>query len=216
MTMLPRVVGLLPTYNRPEMAHRAAHLFLEQDYSGPMSLLVFDDGERQSEFCASCMGNIELVRHSRMNLPSKRNAMMKRVRDTSALYFLWDDDDYHGQRRVSRQVDVLAHHQACILRPTLYYNSISKELKTSRWISDGTVGYTWDFWVRRGRFDENVDPGSGFRFVNDPSLVSIPGELDYMVVVHAGQRHTPPAFGAPDFSDAPVDSSWAEDRLRLR
>jgi glycosyltransferase involved in cell wall biosynthesis len=213
--MLPRAVGLLPTYNRPKMAHRAAHLWLEQDYAGQKTLLVFDDGEEPATFCASCTAHVEVVHHARRNLPHKRNAMMELVGDEDAIYFLWDDDDYHGPRRVSRQVSALAGGAAaCIMRPTLYYNSITGEVATSSWISDGTVAFTWAFWSRR-RFDENTDPGSGFRFVNNAGAVEIPGELDYCVVVHAGQRHTPPAFGLPDFTDAPVSAEWAMCRLAL-
>jgi len=213
--VLPRVVGLLPTYNRPEMAHRAAHLFLEQDYTGPMTLLVFDDGEHPAEFCAGCEPQIKVVHHARITLPRKRNAMMELVGDEAAIYFLWDDDDYHGPRRVSRQIAGMGSSLACILRPTLYYNAITGEVKTSSWISDGTVAFTWNFWKRR-QFDERIDPGSGFRFVRHHEVIEIPGELDYVVVVHEGQRHTPPAFGLPDFTDAPVDAAWADSRLRLR
>lgn len=213
--MPPRVVALLPTYNRPEMAHRSVHLFLEQDYGGPSHLLAFDDGERPVETCELCRAQVELVRRPRTNLPAKRNAMMEHVGDREAFYFMWDDDDYHGPQRVSRQVDVLVYHPACLLRPTLYYNQITNDLRTSRWISDATVAFTWAYWDRV-RFDERVDPGSGYRFVNRPEVVAIPGELDYMVVVHAGQRHSPPAFGPPDFYEAPVPASWAEERLVLR
>jgi len=211
-----RAVGLLPTYNRPAMAHRAAHLWLEQDYAGPKTLVVFDDGEQSATFCASCASQISIVHHARMNLPRKRNSMIDYVGDEDAVYLLWDDDDYHGPARVRRQVQALADHGACILRPTLYYNEISGEIATSSWLSDGTAAFTWDFWRRRGQFDVRVDPGSGFRFLQGTRAVELPGELDYMVVVHAGQRHTPPAFGPPDFTDAPVDASWAEARLRLR
>lgn len=214
---LPRVVGLMPTYNRPAMAHRAAHLWLEQDYAGPMTLLVFDDGETPAEFCSSCIPRIEVVHHARRTLPRKRNAMMELVGDEDAIYFLWDDDDYHGPGRVSRQVETLTTSRApaCIMRPTLYYNSINGDLKSSNWTSDATVAFTWDFWNRH-RFNEYVDPGSGIIFVRHHGVVVIPGELDYCVVVHAGQRHSPPAFGPPDFADAPVDVAWIASRLNFR
>jgi glycosyltransferase involved in cell wall biosynthesis len=214
---LPRAIGIMPTYNRPEMAHRAIHLFLEQDYAGDKTLVVFDDGERSVLMCQECIHSRSVVvcSHARMCLPAKRNAMMEYVGDEGAVYFLWDDDDYHGPGRVRRQVAALqGNAQACLLRPTLYFNSISGELATSSWVSDGTVAYTWSFWSTR-RFDEYTDPGSGRKFVTRPAVVEIPGELDYMVVVHPGQRHTPPAFGLPYFTEALVDSSWAADHLRL-
>lgn len=211
-----RAVALMPTYNRPAMAHRAAHLFLEQDYDGPKTLLVFDDGDEPAAFCVSCSRHVELVHHARRNLPHKRNAMMELVGDEDAVYLLWDDDDYHGPGRVRRQVEALELSPACILRPTLYYNSITRELARSSWVSDGTVAFTWGFWQSRGRFDERIDPGSGRRFVSSPLVSEIDGELDYCVVVHEGQRHTPPAFGEPDFIETTLPSTWAIERLRLR
>jgi hypothetical protein len=212
---LPRVIGLMPTYNRPEMAHRAAHLWLEQDYAGPMSLLVFDDGEHPAAFCATCSPRVRVVNHAKVNLPTKRNAMMEFIGDESALYFLWDDDDYHGPHRVRRQVAALAKSPACILRPTLYFNAISGELRTSTWVSDGTAAYTWAFWVER-RFHEQTDPGSGLVFIKRIGVAEIHGELDYVVVVHAGQRHAPPAFGPPEFTEAPSSAEFVSELLRLR
>lgn len=202
------------------MAHRAVHLFLEQDYAGPRHLVAFDDGEQQLVTCATCEGHVEVVRHERVNLPTKRNRMMAHVRDLDAIYFMWDDDDYHGPGRVRRQVEALRDSEACILRPTLYYNQIAGDVRVCSWVSDATVAYRWSFWERRP-FDEHTDPGSGYRFVcmsmdNPPKLVELHGELDYVTVVHAGQRHSPPAFGPPHFTEAPVDAAWVEDRLRLR
>lgn len=205
----------MATRNRSAMAHRAAHNFIDQDYAGQRHLLVFDDGEEPFVSCEECAPNIELMTTSPMRLPTKRNEMMRHVGDRDAFYVQWDDDDYHGPTRISRQVDVIVHHEGCLLRPTLYYNSITDEIRTSRWKSDATMAFRWEFWERRP-FLDSVDPGSGSHFIaNRPTLVEIDAELDYMVVVHAGQRHTPPAFGLPDFYEAPVSAAWARERLRL-
>ena len=212
----PCAVGIMPTLNRPQMAHRAAHLFLEQIYDGPRRLVVFDDGEGGVETCGSCAGRFELQVVPKCSLPKKRNDMMEYVADQSAIYFLWDDDDYHGPDRLRRQVPMVMNHPACIMRPTLYYNSVTDDLRVSNWISDATVAYTWSFWRKRGGFDERIDPGSGLRFVSAREVEQIPGAFDYITVVHRGQRHTLPAFGPPDFIDAPVPSTWAQQRLRLR
>jgi glycosyltransferase involved in cell wall biosynthesis len=221
MTRLPRVVGIMPTYNRPGMAHRAVHLFLEQDYEGDGLLLVYDDGERKFEPCSTCRSKIDLVQHDKLELPVKRNRMIERDSDPHAIYVNWDDDDYHGPGRVRRQVEAITSAppwmQACILRPTLYYNSLSGELATSNWLSDGTIAHTFDFW-RLGAYTPGIDPGCGRRFVQPrmKEIVTIDGDLDYCVVVHADQRHTPPAFGPPDFTAAPVGVEWITERLRLR
>lgn len=213
MKVWPRAVAIMPTKDRPEMAHRAVHMFLEQDYPGEKHLLVFDDGAVPMQKCGECHDRFEYVRCDLMNLPKKRNAMMAHVNDPQAVYFLWDDDDYHGPYRMVTQVPAVEWHGAVLLRPTLYFNSITDDLRMSRWISDGTVAYAWEFWSRR-RFNEKTDPGSGHLFVTHPRLVEqIPGDTHYMVVVHAGQRHTPPAFSPPDFTEAPLPASWARERL---
>ncbi len=218
---LPRAVGLMPTRNRPQMAHRAVHLFLEQVYEGEKHLVVFDDGDVGIETCPSCTGRFELVVRPRDTLlPRKRNAMMSHVDDQEAVYFLWDDDDYHGPDRIQRQVPIVINHPICIMRPTLYYSSITEELVVSRWLSDATAAFTWEYWRRVGGFNERVDPGSGRAFCTPPRafglVAEIQGLFDYMAVVHSGQRHTPPAFGEPDFTACPLPSSWAKQRLRLR
>lgn len=212
----PLAVGLMPTFNRPAMAHRAMHMFLGQDYRGPTRLVVFDDGDLPALTCGVCADHVEIVRCFRVNLPTKRNMMMQHVGDTSAIYFMWDDDDFHGPRRLSRQIAALEEgYGGCLMRPTLYYNEITEDLRMSSWISDATIAYRWSFWQKR-RFFEGVDPGSGRLFVsNRHDLVEQHGELNYCTVVHAGQRHTPPAFGEPDFTHAPVSPEWIKERLRM-
>ena len=218
--MLPRVVGLMPTFNRPEMAHRAAHFFLAQDYPGQHDLIVYDDGNQKFEPCAECAPQLRLVRHAWLKLPAKRNKMISDDGDRDALYVTWDDDDYHGPSRISRQVEAItaggSHVQACLLRPTLYYNSLTHEVATSTWISDGTLAFTWDCWQRYGGYEEQVDPGSGRLFAERRvrEIVQLDGELDYCVIVHAGQRHTPPAFNPLDFSGAPISADELRERLR--
>ena len=97
----PCAVGIMPTRNRPQMAHRAIHLFLEQDYEGPRRLVVFDDGDVGLDICFQCEGRFELKVVPKCSLPKKRNDMMEYVADQGAIYFLWDDDDYHGPDRAS-------------------------------------------------------------------------------------------------------------------
>lgn len=217
--MSPRVVGLMPTFNRPEMAHRAAHMFLAQDYPGQRDLIVYDDGDQKFEPCNTCAPHLRLVRSSWMRLPEKRNKMIADDGDRDAIFVTWDDDDYHGPSRISRQVEAItagsSRIQACILRPTLYYNSITHEVAVSTWLSDGTLAHTWDCWQRNGGYPTQRDPGSGWEFCNriKREIIEIDGELDYCVIVHAAQRHTPPAFNPMDFSPASISADELRERL---
>jgi hypothetical protein len=103
---------------------------------------------------------------------------MAHARDPEAIYFMWDDDDYHGPGRIRRQVEALTSAQAsigaCLMTPMLYYNQVARELRLSTWRSDGNIAYRFSYWYRRN-YDERVDPGSGWRFLSgrDHEIVTI-------------------------------------------
>jgi hypothetical protein len=219
---LPRVVGLLATQNRPAMAHRAAHLFFEQDYAGPKSLVVFDDGDQYFETCEA-LNAADVVYHTRVSLPAKRNEMVRHVDDRDAIYFVWDDDDYHGPARVRHQVDALLaapDATACLLRPFLYFNQVKNETRQAlEQDADATLAFRWAFWEERA-WDETIDPGSGFRMISRRSrtqLIRIDGRTDYIVVWHGDHRFeaAPDAF-TPHWLASHVDAVEANHLLALR
>lgn len=222
---LPHVVGLLATQNRPELAHRAAHLFFEQDYAGTKSLVVYDDGDDYFQACEE-LDDLNVVYHSRASLPAKRNQMVKHVNDPDAIYVVWDDDDYHGPGRIQRQVNALqsSNAQACLLKPFLYFNQVTGVVRrcigrdTFSPSADATLAFRHTFWQQRN-WDETLDPGSGFQMTHKrgDSIVYIDGVTDYVVVWHGAHRfHQPPDLFTSDWTSTTIEANEITARLATR
>jgi hypothetical protein len=219
----PRVVGLLATRNRPDAAHRAAHLFFEQDYRGPKTLLIFDDGDVGSRF-VPCPDLIEadIVYHAHAELPAKRNQMVEYVDDPDAIYVVWDDDDYHGPGRLRRQVQALLQVPqagACLIRPVLYYDAEMRSLWRCAHAFDATIAFRHAFWLLRP-WEEDQGMASGHRFVinrGDAAYVNVDGQLDYVVVWRRQHALDQPDLNdASNYAPAPVHASTIERLLRSR
>lgn len=202
------------------MAHRAAHLFFEQDYPGEKRLLVFDDGDRKFDLCDATL-ETELLYHARTSLPAKRNAMVKRVTDPRAIFIVWDDDDYHGPARIRRQVQALQacpQALACTMEPVLYYDATLRQVWRCTRRFDATVAFRRAFW-EACPWDETLDPGSGYRFLHGrapAALTWIDGGLDYAAVWHGNHRLAQPNLNDAYFTTSPINSFSVEKLLALR
>jgi hypothetical protein len=203
--MLPRAIGLLATRNRPTWAHRAAHLFFAQAYDGPKVLYVYDDGDEPVQLCSELLAqDLVLVHHAPVLLPVKRNRMMRAaiVRDHTAIYFNWDDDDYNGPERLQRQVEALLAHpeaDACVLCPLLWYDvpthTLTRAMKLNlhglrlRVFTDAAIAFRRRFW-ERSPWDEAVDPNACWRWCAEPHdvIIDTPGERDYVIVRHTANH----------------------------
>ena len=204
--MLPHVIGLLATRNRPAMAHQAAHMFFAQQYTGSKTLYVYDDGTEPFTPCRSlATKDMAVVHHPPIRLPTKRNQMMRRAiaADPEAIYFVWDDDDYNGPTRIARQVEALRAAPAadgCILCPFLSYNTQTQQLHRAlqvnlhgmrlRVFTDANLAFRRTLWERLP-WDEAVDPNACWRWMqlSHDQIIAIPAENDYVVVRH-GRNHT--------------------------
>lgn len=234
----PRAIALGATRNRPAWAHRAAHLFFTQIYDGPKTLYIYDDSDegREVQLCEQLQANPDLVyvKHEPVKLPIKRNTMMRAAiaQDPDAIFFPWDDDDYHGPRRIQRQVDALHANpkaDACIFCPLLWLHestrTLSRALKLNshglklRVFTDGTIAFRRRLWERIP-WDEAVDPNACWRWLQEPHhvIVDIPSERDYVVVRHAANRmpdRTSERFWSKDTEGTTVDEvmQWLEAPL---
>ncbi|HEX5104303.1 MAG TPA: glycosyltransferase, partial [Pirellulaceae bacterium] len=97
----PLVSCIMPTGDRREFAILAIRCFLEQDY-GQKELVIVDDGA--IPLAADELNNpqIRCIRLSaRASIGAKRNLACREAR--GAIIVQWDDDDWHGPRRLSRQ-----------------------------------------------------------------------------------------------------------------
>jgi hypothetical protein len=199
--MYPRAIGLLATRNRHELAHQAAHAFLDQQYAGDKTLLIYDDSQTPFALCDELRQFDVVVKNiAPTRLPVKRNQMMRLAieRDPEAIYFVWDDDDYISPHRVRRQIEALLANpnaDGCILCPYLTYDVTTREVAQLgkanitglrlRVFADATLAFRRRLWERLP-WDETRDPNACWRWMREPvdRIVDIPGDDDYIVIRH--------------------------------
>lgn len=203
---LPCAVGLLATRNRPAFAHRAAHMFFAQCYEGPRRLYVYDDGESPFELCETLRAyDVTVVRHEAISLGEKRNRMLKyaTARDPDGIFFMWDDDDFHGPFRLARQIGALLETptaDGCLFCPYFSYNTRTGQLFRARQVeinglklrvgADGTLALRRRLWERLplDARPELAGINEGWRWLAEPHdrVIAVDAQLDYVVVRHGG------------------------------
>jgi hypothetical protein len=234
--MLPHVVCVTPTYQRPEMLRVALHAFLAQDYAGPATMYILDDGPEPWRPCCGQLGSRRRVVYRwepatpHRNCATKRNLIMaEALRDEPAsgggpLFALWDDDDLHGPARLRHQVEALVANpdaELCILDGWLLYDvrrhvaAYAKGLPT-----DGTSAFTLAHWERAG-WDETT-PTCGparltYQMARAPeTIVRVTAPDDYVVVRHGANHTGEPgwAYRGGPWRPCPVSADELASRLR--
>lgn len=158
----PRVTCVMPTYNRRSFVERSIRLFLAQDYPD-RELVIVDDGPDEVSDLVPAGGLVRYVRMSRRStIGEKRNVV---ARDTDGdILVQWDDDDWYGPSRLSRQVGPLAAGRADL---TAVQKSWLADLDDGRFyrrrilprrmvdsLAMGTIAMTTDLWRRSGRYPD--------------------------------------------------------------
>src|SRR5688572_22799316 len=101
----PLVSCVMPTCNRRQFISQSVWYFLRQDYD-PKELIVIDDGEDRIADLLPKDDRIRYVRlDRRMPLGAKRNLACSVSQGAFVAH--WDDDDWIGHDRLSRQVRAL-------------------------------------------------------------------------------------------------------------
>ena len=99
----PLVTAIMPTRERPDFAVQAVRYFLAQDYQNK-ELLVLEDGRPS---LAGRLPDDPRVRHIATGAPARsigamRNEACRLARGDIVAH--WDDDDWYGPERITRQV----------------------------------------------------------------------------------------------------------------
>ncbi|GAA1553014.1 hypothetical protein GCM10009789_03190 [Kribbella sancticallisti] len=103
----PAVSCLMPTYNRRAFVARAIRYYLQQDYPN-RELVVLDDGEdRVEDLVPSDEPSIRYLRLDGRATIGRKRQIACEAADGDVLV-QWDDDDWYGRTRLSRQVSPLA------------------------------------------------------------------------------------------------------------
>lgn len=178
----------MPTADRPRRAQQAIDDFLQQDYP-ERELIILDDGEPPITIPND--PRIQLVRqHERKILGWKREALVQLARGD--VLVAWDDDDWHGPRRISVQVAAIRDgKEASVFGGIRSYEEATAtfwETPVANWLAPGTLAFTRKY-HNLGAYP-NVDVGADSRFVNaHPDQVAIiDGRKHYVMVRHSSHR----------------------------
>jgi O-antigen biosynthesis protein len=115
----PLASCIMPTYDRRPFIWRAVECFLAQDYPN-LELIVADDGTDAIEDLLPADSRIRYIRLAgKLTTGEKRNAACREARGEYILH--WDDDDWYGPGRVSRQVAALQESNAQVCGSTALY-----------------------------------------------------------------------------------------------
>lgn len=98
--MLPLVTCIVPTYNRHDLLKKSLNMFKQQTYP-KLEMIVVDDSEQPCSL--NLPNNVRYVRlNARRSIGYKRNLAIQYAQ--GELVAFWDDDDYHGPKRIENQV----------------------------------------------------------------------------------------------------------------
>jgi O-antigen biosynthesis protein len=99
---LPLVSCIMPTRDRPDWGEQAVYYFLRQDYPN-RELIILDEGDCELGNRIPNDPRLHYVRLSeRLSIGAKRNAGCEVAQ--GEIIAQWDDDDWYGPDRLSRQV----------------------------------------------------------------------------------------------------------------
>ena len=161
----PVVTAIMPTRDRPDFALQAVRYFLDQDYPDK-ELVVLEDG---TSTLAGRLPDDPRIRHVVTGLPARSIGAMRNEACHLAggeIVVHWDDDDWYGPERISRQVAAIRSGEADItaLRDSLMFDlpgwrfwRCRPELHRRMFVRDvhgGTLVYRRQVWARMARFPD--------------------------------------------------------------
>jgi len=162
---LPLVTAIMPTKDRPDFALQAVGYFLAQDYRNT-ELIVLEDG---TSSLAGRLPDDQRIRHvvtgrAQRSIGAMRNEACQLARGEIVAH--WDDDDWYGPGRISRQVAAIGAGEADItaLRDSIVFDlaawrfwRLRPDLHRRLFVRDvhgGTLVYRRSVWEEKARFPD--------------------------------------------------------------
>ena len=209
---LPLVSCIMPTRNRRRFVSQAMSYFLRQDYPN-RELVVLDDGEDQ---VADLIPEDSRIRYKRLDdatgIGRKRNIACELSR--GELIANWDDDDWIGSDRLSKQVSAFVDADAdvCGCEDVLYIRPRAGEAwlfhgssVSPSWLNGGTLMYTREAWSTHPFADVTSGEDRLFtrRFAAD-RIHRMQDSSFYVGVLHGGNT-TPANLLEPIWERQPLE-----------
>jgi hypothetical protein len=208
----PKVTCVMPTYNRRGFVERSIRLFLGQDYPNK-ELVIADDGEDEVSDLVPPGAPVHHLRLPRRTTIGEKRNLVAQDADGDLLV-QWDDDDWYGPARLSRQVAPLVAGRADL---TAIQKSWLADLDDGRFfrrrvlprqVTDalalGTLAFTTDLWRRSRRYPHasKLEDLTMFLRATDlgARLESVANDGIYVYVRHGSNSWR--------FDRAPWDHTW--------
>jgi len=186
----------MPTQGRPAFVAQAIAYFRRQDYPARELVIVHHDDADLPQGAAA--PGIRIVRPRQTSIGGMRNAAVEAARGDIIAH--WDDDDWHGPRRLGRQAAPIVKGIADLtgLNDTLFmilatreFWSVSPELYARLFVENvhgGTLMFRREVWRRSGPYpciSLREDAEFLMRAVRDgATLCRLRGRDDYVYVRH--------------------------------
>jgi glycosyltransferase involved in cell wall biosynthesis len=197
---VPLVSCLMPTSGRPELAARAARCFLMQDHPRRELVVVGEDSAELREALPRD-DRIRLVEvAAKRSIGELRNIACRHARGDVVAH--WDDDDWHGPQRLSRQIAPLVAGTADVtaLRDVLFLDVATGQFWRCtpqlhrrifrRDVHGGTLVYFKAIWDRGVRYpDTSLAEDAAFldlAILSGARLRAVPAEELFVYVRHIG------------------------------
>jgi hypothetical protein len=164
---VPQVSCIMPTFNRRRFIAQARRNLLRQDYP-QIELVVIDDGTEPLVDLLDGLPNCRYVRiDERVTIGHKRNVACEIARGDIVVQ--WDDDDWYGPHRVSRQVREIVDGNADAtgigvnllldVRSMRMWSTREREaadpvFASIEAVAGGTLAYTKDLWRQVGGYPD--------------------------------------------------------------
>lgn len=195
----PLISCIMPTRGRAAFVAQAVAYFQRQDYPARELVIVHQQDADLPEDIAGLAGpGLRIVRTGQASIGGMRNAAVEAARGDIIAH--WDDDDWHGPRRLSRQAapilqgiaDITGLNDILFMAvPTREFWSVSPELHARLFVEDisgGTMMFRREVWRRSGpypRISLREDAELLIRAVRDGArLCRLRGRDDYVYVRH--------------------------------
>jgi O-antigen biosynthesis protein len=160
----PLVSCIMPTRGRPDFVRQAVRYFQRQDYPNT-ELLIIEDGTSELADALPQDSRIRLIAiDTTRSIGALRNIACQHAR--GEIIVQWDDDDWHGPLRLSRQVAPIRSGAADItaLRDAVMFDlqrwefwKFSAELHKRMFVRDvhgGTLAFRRSVWERMARYPD--------------------------------------------------------------
>ncbi|GAA2834841.1 glycosyltransferase family 2 protein [Kitasatospora sp. CM 4170] len=203
-TARPLVSCVMPTFNRRRFVEQALRKVARQDYR-QLELVVVDDGSEPIEDLLAGLGWARYVRlGERATIGRKRDIACETARGDVIVQ--WDDDDWYGPQRVSRQVEDIVRGTADVsgiginlmleVRTMQLWSTREQAAAAPRYapvdsLAGGTLAFTRDCWREVGGYpDASVGEDLGLlrRFADAGARIQGVSNRDAYVYIRHGRN----------------------------